>query len=124
MAKGMREIKRQIKSVQSTKQITKAMEMVAAAKLRKAQEKAEGLVEDVKKKFAEDVKQKEESLKDKAEGIWEKIEDKAEDVWEETKHKAEELKDAAEDKMEDLKEGAKKLWDKVKDKFDKDDDKA
>ena len=41
MAKGMREIKRQIKSVQSTKQITKAMEMVAAAKLRKAQEKAE-----------------------------------------------------------------------------------
>ncbi|MBD1301098.1 F0F1 ATP synthase subunit gamma, partial [Pseudomonas aeruginosa] len=41
MAKDMREIKRQIKSVQSTKQITKAMEMVAAAKLRKAQEKAE-----------------------------------------------------------------------------------
>jgi F-type H+-transporting ATPase subunit gamma len=41
MAKGMREIKRQIKSVQSTKQITKAMEMVAASKLRKAQEKAE-----------------------------------------------------------------------------------
>ncbi|WP_322906477.1 ATP synthase F1 subunit gamma [Paenibacillus campi] len=41
MAKGMREIKRQIKSVQNTKQITKAMEMVAASKLRKAQEKAE-----------------------------------------------------------------------------------
>lgn len=41
MAKGMREIKRQIKSVQSTKQITKAMEMVAASKLRRAQEKAE-----------------------------------------------------------------------------------
>lgn len=41
MAKGIREIKRQIKSVQSTKQITKAMEMVAASKLRKAQEKAE-----------------------------------------------------------------------------------
>ncbi|MFD0617324.1 ATP synthase F1 subunit gamma [Paenibacillus sp. GCM10027629] len=41
MAKGMRDIKRQIKSVQNTKQITKAMEMVAAAKLRKAQEKAE-----------------------------------------------------------------------------------
>lgn len=39
MAKGMREIKRQIKSVQNTKQITKAMEMVAAAKLRRAQEK-------------------------------------------------------------------------------------
>lgn len=41
MAKGMRDIKRQIKSVQNTKQITKAMEMVAAAKLRKAQEAAE-----------------------------------------------------------------------------------
>ena len=40
MAKGMRDIKRQIKSVQSTRQITKAMEMVAAAKLRRAQEKA------------------------------------------------------------------------------------
>ncbi|UHA75663.1 F0F1 ATP synthase subunit gamma [Paenibacillus sp. 481] len=37
----MREIKRQIKSVQSTKQITKAMEMVAAAKLRRAQEAAQ-----------------------------------------------------------------------------------
>jgi F-type H+-transporting ATPase subunit gamma len=37
MAKGMREIKRKIKSVQNTKQITKAMEMVAAAKLRRAQ---------------------------------------------------------------------------------------
>lgn len=41
MAKGMREIKRQIKSVQSTKQITKAMEMVAASKLRRAQESAQ-----------------------------------------------------------------------------------
>ncbi|NMM54361.1 ATP synthase F1 subunit gamma [Paenibacillus aquistagni] len=41
MAKGMREIKRQIKSIQSTKQITKAMEMVAAAKLRRAQEQAQ-----------------------------------------------------------------------------------
>ncbi|WP_337912659.1 ATP synthase F1 subunit gamma [Paenibacillus arenosi] len=41
MAKGMLEIKRQIKSVQSTKQITKAMEMVAAAKLRRAQEAAQ-----------------------------------------------------------------------------------
>lgn len=41
MAKGMRDIKRQIKSIQNMKQITKAMEMVAAAKLRKAQEKAE-----------------------------------------------------------------------------------
>ncbi|WP_054957637.1 ATP synthase F1 subunit gamma [Paenibacillus dakarensis] len=40
MARGLRDIKRQIKSIQSTKQITKAMEMVAAAKLRRAQEKA------------------------------------------------------------------------------------
>jgi F-type H+-transporting ATPase subunit gamma len=40
MAKGMRDIKRQIKSVQNTKQITKAMEMVAAAKLRRSQEAA------------------------------------------------------------------------------------
>ncbi|MFC5531075.1 ATP synthase F1 subunit gamma [Cohnella yongneupensis] len=40
MAKGMRDIKRQIKSTQSTKQITKAMEMVAAAKLRRAQNAA------------------------------------------------------------------------------------
>lgn len=36
----MRDIKRQIKSVQSTKQITKAMEMVAASRLRRAQESA------------------------------------------------------------------------------------
>lgn len=41
MAKGMREIKRQIKSTQNMKQITKAMEMVAAANLRRAQEAAE-----------------------------------------------------------------------------------
>ncbi|MCR8632322.1 MULTISPECIES: ATP synthase F1 subunit gamma [Paenibacillus] len=41
MAKGMREIKRQIKSVQNTKQITKAMEMVAASRLRRAQASAE-----------------------------------------------------------------------------------
>lgn len=41
MAKGIREIKRQIKSIQSTRQITKAMEMVASAKLRRAQEKAQ-----------------------------------------------------------------------------------
>lgn len=40
MAKGMREIKRSIKSTQNTKQITKAMEMVASAKLRRAQEAA------------------------------------------------------------------------------------
>lgn len=41
MAKGMREIKRSIRSKQNTKQITKAMEMVAAAKLRRSQEAAE-----------------------------------------------------------------------------------
>ncbi|MEF3305117.1 ATP synthase F1 subunit gamma [Paenibacillus sp. GYB003] len=41
MAKGMREIKRQIKSTQNMKQITKAMEMVAASKLRRAQEAAQ-----------------------------------------------------------------------------------
>lgn len=36
---SMRDIKRRIKSVKNTQQITKAMKMVAAAKLRKAQEK-------------------------------------------------------------------------------------
>ncbi|MEX2459754.1 MAG: ATP synthase F1 subunit gamma [Paenibacillaceae bacterium] len=41
MAKGMQDIKRQIKSVQNTKQITKAMEMIAASNLRKAQASAE-----------------------------------------------------------------------------------
>lgn len=39
--KGMRDIKRRIKSVNSTKQITKAMELVSSAKLRKAREKVE-----------------------------------------------------------------------------------
>lgn len=38
---NMREIKRRIRSVQNTRQITKAMTMVAAAKLRRAQERAE-----------------------------------------------------------------------------------
>jgi len=41
MAKGIREIKRQIKSKQNMKQITKAMEMVSASKLKKAQNAAE-----------------------------------------------------------------------------------
>lgn len=41
MAKGLRDIKRQIKSKQSMKHITKAMEMVAASKLRRAQLAAE-----------------------------------------------------------------------------------
>ncbi|PKM83761.1 MAG: ATP synthase F1 subunit gamma [Firmicutes bacterium HGW-Firmicutes-13] len=39
--KSLREIRRRIRSVKNTQQITKAMEMVAAAKLRKAQERAE-----------------------------------------------------------------------------------
>ncbi len=39
MAQSTREIKRRIKSVNNTKQITRAMEMVAAAKLRRAQER-------------------------------------------------------------------------------------
>jgi F-type H+-transporting ATPase subunit gamma len=38
---GMRDIKRRIKSVKSTKQITKAMEMVASAKLRKTRVRLE-----------------------------------------------------------------------------------
>lgn len=38
---GMKDIKRRIKSVESTMQITKAMELVASSKLRKAKEKAE-----------------------------------------------------------------------------------
>lgn len=38
MAKGIRELRRRIKSIQNTKKITKAMEMVSAAKMRKAVE--------------------------------------------------------------------------------------
>lgn len=38
---NMKDVKRRIKSVESTKQITKAMELVASSKLRKAKEKAE-----------------------------------------------------------------------------------
>ncbi len=41
MGKGVRDYKRRIKSVNNTKQITKAMKMVSASKLRRAQEKAE-----------------------------------------------------------------------------------
>ena len=41
MADNMRAIKRRIKGVNSTKQITHAMELVASSKLRKAREKAE-----------------------------------------------------------------------------------
>ena len=35
---GTKEIRTQIKSIQNTRKITKAMEMVAASKMRKAQE--------------------------------------------------------------------------------------
>ena len=38
---SLEEIKKRIRAVESTKQITKAMEMVAAAKLRKAQARAQ-----------------------------------------------------------------------------------
>ncbi|RKD23068.1 F0F1 ATP synthase subunit gamma [Ammoniphilus oxalaticus] len=41
MAAGIREIRRKIRSVTNTRQITRAMEMVAAAKLRRAQERAQ-----------------------------------------------------------------------------------
>ena len=37
---NIRDIRRRIRSVKSTRQITKAMKMVAAAKLRRAQERA------------------------------------------------------------------------------------
>ena len=43
MASGnMKDIKRRIKSVQSTMQITKAMELVASSKMRRAKERALG----------------------------------------------------------------------------------
>lgn len=41
MGANMKDIKRRIKSVESTMQITKAMELVASSKLRKAKERAE-----------------------------------------------------------------------------------
>lgn len=41
MAQSMKDIKRRIRSVSSTKQITKAMELVSSAKLRKARQKLE-----------------------------------------------------------------------------------
>ena len=44
MASGnMKDIKRRIKSVQSTMQITKAMELVASSKMRRAKERALGV---------------------------------------------------------------------------------
>ncbi len=41
MGAGMKDIKRRIKSVESTMQITKAMELVASSKLRKAKDRAD-----------------------------------------------------------------------------------
>ena len=41
MAANMKSVKLRIKSVQNTMQITKAMELVASSKLRKAKERAE-----------------------------------------------------------------------------------
>ena len=41
MAGSMKAVKLRIKSVQSTMQITKAMQLVAASKLRKAKERAD-----------------------------------------------------------------------------------
>lgn len=41
MAQSMKDIKRRIRSISSTKQITKAMELVASAKLRKARQRLE-----------------------------------------------------------------------------------
>ena len=41
MAGSMKEIKLRIKSVESTMQITKAMELVASCKLRRAKERVE-----------------------------------------------------------------------------------
>ena len=38
---SMKQIKTRIKSVESTRQITKAMELVATSKLRRAKERAE-----------------------------------------------------------------------------------
>ena len=43
MAANMKAVKLRIKSVQSTMQITKAMELVASSKLRKAKERADNL---------------------------------------------------------------------------------
>lgn len=41
MGASMKDIKHRIKSVESTMQITKAMELVASSKLRRAKERAE-----------------------------------------------------------------------------------
>lgn len=62
MAIGMKDIKRRIKSVESTKQITKAMELVASSKLRKAKKTVENarpyfnILYDTIKKIAADTR--------------------------------------------------------------------
>lgn len=62
MAIGMKDIKRRIKSVESTKQITKAMELVASSKLRKAKRTVENarpyfnILYDTIKKIAADTR--------------------------------------------------------------------
>lgn len=43
MARGLRDIRRKIKAVQSTRQVTKAMELVAASKMRRAVQNAQDL---------------------------------------------------------------------------------
>ena len=45
MARGMREIRRKMKAVKSTRQVTKAMELVAASKMRRAVQNAHALRE-------------------------------------------------------------------------------
>ena len=42
-ASNMKDVKRRIKSVESTMQITKAMQLVASSKMRKAKERAEAV---------------------------------------------------------------------------------
>src|SRR3954453_13457690 len=49
---GSKEIRNKIKSVQSTRKITKAMEMVAASKMRKAQERMRASRPYVERMFA------------------------------------------------------------------------
>lgn len=59
MAEHTRDIKRRIRSIKNTEQITKAMEMVAAARLRRAQERVESArpysqkIDDLIKRLAE-----------------------------------------------------------------------
>ena len=63
MAANMKAVKLRIKSVQSTMQITKAMELVASSKLRKAKERAEGLTDQERAILVNLLKGKEEQKK-------------------------------------------------------------